>query len=139
RDPRTSRLASTGPRMIAVFLLARFYRDRQSILLRRQRASSESNVGARRIVGLVEVEHDEAVFRLIRIQKTARRVRRIATGGVLEHERKVAIFFNGIQTLRLAVDRELGVAGRWLIVRHPENIDDFDFLRLRIRYPFCLD
>src|SRR5688572_6190936 len=94
--------------------LTRSDRDRELVLLRRQRARRERRERARRIVGAVEIQFDDAIVRQGRVKIAPGLVRIGAVRQVLEDEEEILAaggLVHRLETPPTAAQRELDVAG----------------------------
>src|ERR1700680_4233945 len=106
-----------------VALLAYRQRNRQPVLLRRQRTRSKRCIGARRILEPVEIEHQftslvQAVVGESRVQKPASAISCRPAGCVAQNEKQFGcrrVFQNGVYPVRLSIQREL--SGGWHLRR----------------------
>ena len=103
--------ASVGCGAVCRLPLARRDCHRQMVLFGRQRAGGKCRERARRILSLIEIQEQFAVFRHAGIKKSPGGVSVFAAGEVLEDEKQMVAFEERFETARLAFQFERGVAG----------------------------
>src|ERR1700724_2314696 len=126
-----------------VALLAYRQRNRQSVLLRRQRTRSKRCIGARRILEPVEIEHQftslvQAMVGEPRVQKPASAISCRATGRVAQNEKQFGcrrVFQNGVYPVCLSLQSELSGAWHLRRVAGPDQRRDRERLLRRVGNP----
>src|SRR3954466_269455 len=113
--------------------LAGFDWDWKLVFLDRQWARREIGKGARRVIGAVEIEIDNAVLRQRRVQEPARLVGFRVAREVLEDEEQILVarsFIDRLETTGASLHHKLAVA--WAVHRHElaEDVRDRHLLQL---------
>ncbi len=132
---------------VVVALFTRRNSDVEAVLLGWQRAGREGRVDTWRILDAVEVEHDsaglvETVAGQRRVEEAAGLIRGGGARGVAEDEEELLfgrIFDDRLKPQSLAVERELGDAGRSLVADLSEDVGDGQGMRRVRRNPLCRD
>ena len=115
--------------------LACFDGKGQAIFLWGQRAGGVGREGARRRIGAIEIEIDDAAYRERRVQHAAGLVGFGPVGCVFEQEVERAalgrVFVDRAQAVGMALIAELDPAGTFFLIRLAEDIQDGNLLDVR--------
>lgn len=113
-------------KLVMCVQLPRLNANRQSVLLRRQRACGIRRERTGRIVRLIEIEYDGVVLRKIGLEKPSRRVSLLARCFIAKDEEQFVTFHHRIKAQGFSIECKQGITGAGLLGDLSENICDRD-------------